>query len=688
MTPTPPVPARKPYEIEKHGDRRVDEYYWLRDRQDAGVIAHLEAENAYAAAVMRHTDALKKILYDEMVGRIQETDLSVPVREGGYLHFVRTEAGKQYVRRCRRPDRDGAEEEVVLDENELAAGQAYFRLGVYRISPDQRRLAYAFDTDGDEKYTLRFRDLASGRDFDETIEGTSTSLAWASDSRTVFYVVLDATSRPYRLYRHRVGDAPSRDVLVLEEPDERFFVGVGRTRSGTFVVVDVGSRITSEIRVIPADDPVREPRVVVPRQQGVEAEIEHHGDRFFVLTNEHAVNFKLMEAPVEGAPKEGWRELIPHREDVMLTGVDAFADHLVIRERVGGLPQLRVRRLSTGEEHHVTFPERAYTVEIEGNREFDVAELRFRYSSLITPDSVFDYDMNTRVRELRKQTPVLGGYDPGDYVCERLFATAKDGTHIPISLVHRKDRARDGRGPMFLQGYGAYGINFEPRFASMRISLLDRGFALALAHVRGGGEMGRGWYHSGKFEHKSNSFGDFIAVAEHLIAEGYTCPERLAIGGGSAGGLLMGAVVNERPDLFAAVLAQVPFVDIVTTMLDESLPLTVIEYEEWGNPSDPTVYERMKTYSPYDNVRSHTYPNMLVTTGLNDPRVGFWEPAKWVARLRERTQGSPTILLKVNLGAGHGGASGRYDFLEERSFEYAFLVDRVGGPSAGGRSEA
>lgn len=684
MTPTPPVPARKPYEIEKHGDRRVDEYHWLRDKQDGGVIAHLEAENAYTAAMMRHTDELKRVLYDEMVGRIQETDLSVPVREGGYLHFVRTEEGKQYVCRCRRPDREGAAEEVVLDENELAAGNGYFRLGVYRISPDQRLLAYAVDTAGDEKYTLRFRDLATGRDFDEAIAGAATSLAWASDNRTVFYTVLDAASRPHRVFRHRVGDDPANDALVLEEPDERFFVGVGRTRSGAFIVLDIGSRITTEIRVIPADDPTRDARVVVPRRQGVEAELEHHGDRFFVLTNEHAVNFKLMEVRMDAPGPDAWRELIPHREDVMLTGIDAFADHVVVQERVGGLPQLRVRRLSTGDEHHVQFPEPAYTVELEGNREFDATELRFRYSSLITPDSVFDYDMDTRRRELRKQTPVLGGYDPGDYVCERLYATAADGTRIPISLVQRKDRPRDGRGPMFLQGYGAYGINFEPRFASTRVSLLDRGFALALAHVRGGGEMGRRWYHTGKFEHKPNSFDDFIAVAEHLIAAGYTATERLAIGGGSAGGLLMGAVVNARPELFAAVLAQVPFVDIVTTMLDESLPLTVIEYEEWGNPNEPAVYARMKSYSPYDNVRPAMYPNMLVTAGLNDPRVGFWEPAKWVLRLREQNAGSRPILFKVNLGAGHGGASGRYDFLEERAFEYSFLIDRVGVSSGCG----
>ena len=673
----PPRAEKREKTLAIHGDRRIDEYHWLRDQNDPEVIRYLEAENVHTLAQMAHTEPLQRELYDEMVGRIKETDLTVPYPEGGYLHYSRTEQGLQYRIHCRRRGSVDADEELILDANELAGNSEFFRLGVLRISPDQTKLAWSSDLEGDERYTLRFRDLKTGRDFEESIANTDDSVAWASDNSTLFYTVLDDAHRPYQVFRHQLGDDPAADELVLEEEDERFFVGLSRTRSGSFVSISLKSKITCEVLVIPADDPRAKPRVVRARVQGVEYDVEHHGDRFFILTNEEAVNFKLMAVPVDDSASASWEEIVPHRDDVMLSDVDAFQGHLVLHQRERGLPTIHVRRLSDGAEHSIDFAEPAYVVSPLENREFETRTLRFQYSSLVTPPSVFDYDMESRQRTLRKRTEVLLGYDPADYVCERLHATARDGSEIPISLVYRRDQKRPDGNPALLCGYGSYGINHEARFNSQRVSLLNRGLVVALAHIRGGGELGRRWYKAGKFLDKQNTFNDFIDCAEHLISQQVTDADRLAIMGGSAGGLLLGAVLNQRPDLFHAAVAQVPFVDVVTTMLDETLPLTVVEYEEWGNPNEERFYHAMKRYAPYDNVAEQEYPHLLITAGLNDPRVGFFEPAKWCARLRDRKTDDNMLLLKTNMGAGHAGASGRYDYLKELSLEYAFLIDRL-----------
>jgi len=673
-----PRAAARPVTLEIHGDRRVDEFHWLREKQNPEVLAYLEAENAYTQVCLGHTEELQRQLYEEMVGRIQETDLSVPYREGGRLYYHRTEQGLQYPVHCRRLDAEDAPEEVLLDQNQRARDQAFYRLGVLRVSPDGTQLAWSEDRAGGEEYELRFRDLRNGREYPERIARTDTSLAWYSDGAHLLYTVLDHAHRPYRVFRHRLGTDPAEDLLLHEELDERFFARVSRTRSGRFLRIELDSRVTSEVHLLAADDPDARPFPVKPRVHGVEYSVEHHGERLYLLTNEAAVNFKLIEIPLKAAAREERRELIPHREDVMLSGVDAFSGHLVVYQREAGLPTIHVRRLKDGAEHAIEFDEPAYMVAPQDNLEFETAALRFHYSSLITPPSVYDYDLETRQRTLRKRTEVLLGYDPADYVSKRCQARARDGEQVPISIVYRRDRLRPDGNPLLLRGYGAYGINCEARFNSPQISLLDRGFVIAIAHVRGGGELGRRWYESGKFLKKQTTFSDFIDCAEYLIAEGYTDSGRLAIQGGSAGGLLIGAVLNQRPELFHAALAQVPFVDVITSMLDETLPLTVIEYDEWGNPNDERYYKAMKHYAPYDNVARQAYPHLLITTGLNDPRVPYFEPAKWCARLRRLKTGDHRLLLKTNMGAGHAGASGRYDALKEVALEYAFLVDLLG----------
>jgi oligopeptidase B len=675
---TPPVAERRPHRLTIHGDTRVDEYYWLRDRDDPDVIRYLEAENAYTAAMMRHTGRLQEQLYCEMLGRIQETDLSVPERIDDWFYYSRTEAGRQYPILCRRHLRLDAPEEIALDQNLLAQGHDYFRVGSLAISPDHRLLAFSTDTTGAETYTLFVKDLASGMLLPERIDNTSYGVEWAADNRTLFYTTMDETHRPWRLHRHRLGTDASEDAIVYEEADGSVLLSLGKTRSRAFILVDLSSHSASEVRYIPADDPEAPLRLVAPREPEVEYTVEHHGDRFFIVTNDGAPNFRLAEAPVATPGKAHWRTLIENNPAVKLDGVDAFRNHLVIYEREDALLHIRVRDLRTGESHRVGFPEAVYSFRPAANPEFDTATLRFVYMSLVTPNSVIDYGLDTRAWELRKQQEVKGGYDPSLYHTERAFAEAPDGTRVPLSLVYRTPLVRDGARPLLLNGYGSYGSSYDPTFSSNAISLLDRGFVIALAHIRGGEEMGRAWYEHGKRLEKRNTFTDFIAAAEHLIREGYTSRERLAINGGSAGGLLMGAVVNLRPELFRAVVAEVPFVDVVTTMLDESIPLTVIEYEEWGNPNDPAYYEYMKSYSPYDNVRAQGYPDMLVTAGLNDPRVAYWEPAKWVARLRTLRTAETRLLLKTNMGAGHSGASGRYDYLREVAFKYAFVLDVMG----------
>ncbi|HMH54884.1 MAG TPA: S9 family peptidase, partial [Gemmatimonadales bacterium] len=652
----------------------VDDYFWLRDRGDPNVVAYLEAENRYTAGVMRHTEGLQERLYQEMRQRIKETDLSVPERLDDYYYYSRTEAGGQYPILCRRHGELG-DEEILLDQNPLAAGHGYFRLGASAVSPDHRLLAYSVDTSGAEEFTLFIKDLGTGALFPESIVSTSHDVAWANDSRTLFYTALDQAHRPCRLYRHLVGTNPAEDVLVYFEPDASFFLDISRTRSRAYLLLDLSSHSTSEVRFVSADRPEDSFRIVQPREPGIEYTVSHNGDRFFITTNDAAPNFRLVQAPVATPGREHWSPVLPYRPEVKLDTTDAFKKHLVVYERASGFRQIRVLDLAAGEEHLISFPEPVYTVRAHANPEFDTTLLRFTYTSLVTPSSVVDYDMAGRTWTVRKQIEVLGGYDPSLYRSERLSATAPDGTAVPISLVYRIPLQHEGQRPLLLNAYGAYGMSYDPTFSSNTLSLLDRGFVVAIAHVRGGEEMGRPWYEGGRRLNKRNSFTDFIAAAEYLIDKGYSSADRLVIRGGSAGGLLMGAVTNMRPELFRAVLAEVPFVDVVNTMLDASLPLTVIEYDEWGNPNDRASYKYIRSYSPYDNVETRRYPHMLVTAGLNDPRVAYWEPAKWTAKLRAQKTDDNRLLLRINMGAGHGGASGRYDYLREIAFKYAFVLD-------------
>ncbi|MBE9099545.1 S9 family peptidase [Vacuolonema iberomarrocanum] len=660
-----------------HGDERVDPYFWMRDRTDPATIAYLKDENAYTEAVLKPTEDLQKALYQEMLARIQETDLSVPYRKGNYWYYTRTEEGKAYPIHCRKQGSLDGKEEVLLDQNQMAEGLEYFALGIFSVSPNQRILAYAVDTSGAERFTLRFLDLETREHFPETVSDVYYSFAWGNDNRTVFYTQVDEATRPYKLFRHTVGSS-TPDELVYHETDDAYFLSIGRTRSEAYLLMHLGSKVTSEVQYLDANQPTGAFQVLQPRTQGVEYDVEHHSDRFYILTNQDAINFKLMQAPVEDPRPERWETVVPHRDDVLLEGVSAFINHLVLYEREGGIPQVQVCNLTSGEQHPIDFPESSYEVYEGANPEFDTPVLRFTYTSLLTPSSVFDYDMNTRERELKKETPVLGGYDKSQYATERLHAIAPDGTAVPISLVYKKGIEKTGNNPLLMEGYGSYGFSYPVSFGSTRLTLLNRGVVMAIAHIRGGSEMGRRWYEDGKFLNKKNTFTDFIACGEHLIKEGWTSSDHLAIQGGSAGGLLMGAVLNMRPDLVKAAIAHVPFVDVVTTILDTSLPLSAMEWEEWGNPNDPVYYEYMKSYSPYDNVEAKDYPALLITAGLNDPRVSYWEPAKWTAKLRDRKTDTHVLLLKTNMEAGHGGASGRYEHLKEIALDYAFLFTQWG----------
>ena len=674
----PPVAQIIPKIDTVNGDVRTDNYFWLREKTSPEVINYLEAENAYTESVLKHTEALQKTLYDEMLSRIKETDLDVPEKNGDYYYYTRTEEGKQYPIRCRKQGSLDAPEEVLLDPNALGQGHKFFDIGVFKVSDDHTMLAYSVDTTGSEEYTLYFKDLRNNATFKDELRNTSTGVEWAADNRTVFYNTLDSAKRPYKLFRHMLGASQKNDVLIYHEADEAYFLDVSKTRSHAYLLITLESQTTSEVRYLAADNPKGEFKVLQPRKHEMEYHVDHHGDDFYIVTNDRARNFRLMKAPVADPGMANWSEVIAGRDAVKLDDIDAFEDHLVIFEREGGLKKIRIRSFNSNEDFYVDFAEPVYTYSPARNPEFNTNLLRFTYTSLVTPRSVYDYDMTAKTRELKKQYKVLGGYDPSKYTSERIFAKAPDGTGVPISLVYKKGMKRDGSNPLLLYGYGAYGISSDPNFSSNRLSLLDRGFIYAIAHIRGGGEMGRPWYDDGKLLHKKNTFTDFIACAEHLIDEKYTSTPKLVINGGSAGGLLMGAVVTMRPDLFGVVVAKVPFVDVVNTMLDESIPLTVIEFEEWGNPKEKKFYNYMKSYSPYDNVTAKPYPTMLITAGLNDPRVGYWEPAKFTAKLRTMKQDDNLLLLKVNMGAGHGGSSGRYDYLKEIALDYAFILDRLG----------
>jgi len=673
----PPVAAERPYELQAHGESRVDHYYWLREKQNPEVIAYLEAENAYAGAVMAAAAGLEEKLYHEVVGRVQETDTSAPTFFKGWWLYTRTVEGLDYEIFCRRRNAMEAPEEVMLDGNELAKDHAYFELGYVERSPDENLVAYASDLDGSELHELKFRELSTGRDRDDVVRGVYYGAAWSADSTTFFYVKPDKAMRPYQVWRHRLGAAPESDVLVFQEDDERFEVNVELTKSERHIIITSASHVTSEVRFLRSDEPEAEPELVEARRDGVEYSVDHQGDRFLILTNDGAVNFRLMAAPVASPGRSSWTELVPERPGVRLNFTDVHRGHVVFGQRSDGLQRLEVLNTQNGELHLVEQPDATYTAFPGSNPDYDSKVMRFFYTSLTAPWQAVDYDMDARDRTIVKEQPVRGGYNRDDYVTERLWATAPDGVRVPISIVYRKGRAY-GRSPLLLYGYGAYEQSNDPMFDSARLSLLDRGFAFAIAHVRGGGEMGREWYENGKLLKKRNTFDDFVACAEHLVAGGYTAPSCLAVRGRSAGGLLIGAVLNQRPDLFGCAIAQVPFVDALTTMLDDKLPLTVNEYDEWGNPQRREYYEYVRSYSPYDNVHRATYPAMLVTAGLNDPRVSYWEPAKWVARLRTANESDCPIVLKTQMGSGHMGPSGRYESWREEALVMAFVMTQFG----------
>ena len=664
-----------------HGEERRDEYYWLRERNNPEVRSYLDAENAYTDTFMKETAPVQSKLYDEILGRLKETDLSVPWKKGNYFYYSRTEEGKQYAIHARRHLTLEAPEEVILDLNELAKGERFMSLDDFEVTDNEILMAYTLDNTGFREYTLHVKDLRSGRVFPETVPRVS-SIAWAADNKTLFYVVDDSAKRPYRLYRHVLGTPVTADTLVYEEKEASFTLGVARSRSKAYVLLESSSHTSSEWRFLPASQPAGTFQVIAPREKEQQYDVEHRGDLFYIRTNDAGCrNFRVVTAPVSGPDRASWKEIVPCRESVMISRMDLFAGHAVYMEREQGLPRISVTNLATGTSHRVEFPEPAYAVNAEQNEDFAATKFRFVYQSLTTPSTVYDYDLDSREREILKRTEVLGGYDPARYKTERIFATAPDGTKIPISLVYRKGLVKDGHNPALLNGYGSYGSASFPTFSSSRVSLLDRGFVFAIAHIRGGGEMGKKWHDQGKMMSKKNTFTDFIAAAETLIAMKYTSKEKLAIEGGSAGGLLMGAVVNMRPDLFRAVIARVPFVDVVNTMLDESLPLTVGEFEEWGNPRIREQYEYMKSYSPYDNLTARDYPAMLVKTSFDDSQVMYWEPAKYVARLRTLKTDKNPLLFKVNMAGGHAGSSGRYDKIHETAFDYAFLLKALDVPA-------
>lgn len=680
--PQPPVAKRVPHVAELHGQTRADDYFWMRDKDDPAVHAHLEAENAYADAVTAPLAAFRETLYAEMLGRIQQTDLSVPWRKGAHLYYARTEEGKQYPTWCRRraPSAPGAAEgpeEVLLDLNEIAKDHAFVGLHDFEPSDDGLKLAYSLDTTGFRQYVLRVRDLVTGRDGPDRQEKVA-NITWAADGRTLFYTVEDPAKRHWRLYRHRLGDPADRDVLVHQEDDARFELSCQRTRSGAWIVLTASSQTTSEVRVLAADRPEDAWTRIAPRADGVEYYVDHRGDRFWIRVNDAGRNFRVVTAPVASPDPGHWREEVPHRPEVMIEGLMLFANHAVRWEREGGLPQVAITDLGSGATRRLAFPESAWDVYPDRNEVFDTDLLRYGYTSFVTPRSVYDVSMDTHEAVLLKRQPVLGDYDPSRYAVERVEAVAKDGTRVPISIVRRADVARDGRAPLYLYGYGSYGITMDVGFDSRRLSLLDRGVIYAIAHVRGGGEMGKAWHDAGRMMNKKNTFTDFIACAEHLVRGKYTSPDRLLIGGGSAGGLLMGAVLNLRPDLFRAALVLVPFVDVINTMSDDTLPLTVTEYEEWGNPHVRAEYDDIRSYCPYTNLERKAYPAMLVKTSFNDSQVMYWEPAKYVAKLRTLKSDRHPVLFKTNMAGGHGGSSGRYDALRDTAFDYAFLLWQVG----------
>ena len=672
----PPTTEKKPKVTEVNGDRLVDNYFWLREKTNPAVIAHLEAENAYAAAVMKPTEALQEKLYKEILSHIKQTDVSVPYRWGDYFYYTRTIEGQQYPIFCRKLKSLEASEQILLDLNEMAKGQKFMSVGAFAPSDDGNLLAYSTDNTGYRQYTLQVKNLKTGEMLPERIERVD-NVAWSTDNKTIFYVTEDqVTKRSDKFFRHVLNT--DKNDLIYEEKDELFDIGVSRSRDKAVILLGAYSKTSTEFRFIPAADPNAAWKIILPRQPEHEYDVDHRGDLFYIRTNKGAKNFRVVTAPVSDPSEKNWKEFVAHRPAVKVEDINLFADHAVLSEWENGLEQIEIVDFRQNARHRVAFPEPVYSTNLSNNREFNTSVIRYNYQSLTTPSSVFDYDMNTRKATLMKQTEVPGGFDKNNYKAERVFATASDGTKIPMSVVYRKSVKLDGSAPALLYGYGSYGISIPPTFSASRLALLDRGVVYVIAHIRGGGELGEPWRDAGRMMNKLNTFTDFIACAEHLVNNKYTSKNRLVIQGGSAGGLLMGAVTNMRPDLFKAVVAQVPFVDVLNTMLDASLPLTTSEYIEWGNPNEKAAYDYMKKYSPYDNIHKADYPAMLVKVSLNDSQVPYWEGSKLVAKLRDYKTDKNPLILKVNMGAGHGGASGRYDAIHETSFDYAFMLWQMG----------
>jgi oligopeptidase B len=691
MNVKPPIAEKQPFEIVTHGDTRIDNYYWMRlsdeqknatepDEQTKKVVAYLEAENAYTKGTMAHTEALQTKLFEEMKGRIKEADQSVPVKDNGYWYYTRFELGQDYAYYCRKKESlETGKEEVLIDGPAMAKDKAYWSLGGFQISEDNKWMVYGIDEVSRRIYTLFIKNIETGEVLAEKLEGTTGSTAWAADNKTIFYGKKDPTTlRDNQVWRHVVGTDQSKDVLVYTEADEEFSCFVYKTKSSAFLVIGSNQTLSNEYRVLEANNPTGNFRLIQERERNLEYGIDHYGDKFYIVTNYEAQNFRLMECPLNATTKSNWKEVIAHRPDVLLEGIEIFSDFLVVDERKNGLTQLRLIRWSDKSEHYMSFPDPAYAANVGANPDFNTEILRFTYSSLVTPSSTFDYNMTTKERKLLKQQEVVGGYDANQYQSERLYATATDGTKVPISLVYKKGFERNAQSPLLLYAYGSYGYSIDATFSSSRLSLLDRGFVYAIAHIRGGQEMGRQWYEDGKLLKKKNTFTDFIDCGKFLCEQKYTSPEGLFAMGGSAGGLLMGAIANMAPQQFKGIVSAVPFVDVVTTMLDETIPLTTFEFDEWGNPKDSVYYQYMKSYSPYDNIEAKAYPNILVTTGYWDSQVQYWEPAKYIAKMRELKTDNNLLLFWCNMDAGHGGKSGRFESLKEVALEYAFMLDLVG----------
>ncbi|HEX8577378.1 MAG TPA: S9 family peptidase [Flavobacterium sp.] len=675
---TPPIAKVIPKTLGKHGDVRIDNYYWLNDRENPEVIDYLNQENAYYKAMTAHTKDFQKELFDEMKSRIKEDDSSVPYLYNGYYYITRTEKDKDYPIYSRKKGSLTAKEEILFDCNVMAEGKSYFHLSGLSISPDNTFAVFAVDAVGRRIYTIRVKNLETGEILSDTIENVPGSAAWANDNRTIFYATQNKkTLRSDKIFKHTLGTDPKEDVLVYFEKDATFNVDVSKTKSKKYLIIASESTLTSEYRILLADNPGGEFKIFQPRVRGLEYGILHYKDSFYVLTNkDKSTNFKLMKTSEDATTQENWKDLIPHRDDVLLEGIDIFRDFLVVNERNNGLTKIRIIPWNGEEEYYLPFDIETYTADTTTNLDFDTTILRYSYQSLATPSSVIDFDMKTKTKEIKKEQEVLGGkFDKNNYTEERVWATATDGTKIPLSIVYKKGIIKNGKNPMLQYAYGSYGMSMDPYFSSTRLSLLDRGFIFAIAHIRGGEDLGRQWYEDGKLLKKKNTFTDFIDCSKFLIAEKYTSAAHLYAEGGSAGGLLMGAIVNMAPELYHGVIAQVPFVDVITTMLDDSIPLTTGEYDEWGNPNEKEAYDYMKSYSPYDNVKAQDYPHMYVSTGLHDSQVQYWEPAKWVAKLRVMKTNNNLLFLNTNMEAGHGGASGRFEALKELAQEFSFLLD-------------